>query len=185
MRIEPVDSNHNLYSICDCYSKDLVEQILATPWLDMPWEPQSGQESWPRRRIDLVNLPWRQQWEQETRRSWFQLSVTLQRPMLKYDSAFTYFWLDMPGFTCDLHTDGQLPGAIQLAWHGHIDLSTRFYHDQDCDQVRMHKDFCPNSGYIMVNRTGSMYESGLWHDMPVPVPKGEYRVSSYTLLHFL
>lgn len=185
MRIEPVDSNHNLYSICDCYSKDLVAKILATPWLDMPWKPQLGQETWTRRRIDMVDLPWQDQWGSETRQSWFRLSMSLKRPLLKYDVAYTCFWIDMPGFTCGLHTDGCLPGAIQLAWHGDVDLSTRFYIGQDREQVRLHQPFVANTGYVMVNRTGQFREPGLWHDMPVPVPNNQYRVSSYTVLHFL
>ena len=185
MRIEPVDHDVNLYTISDVYSDDLVAKIQATPWLEQSWQPQPNQESWSRRRIELMNLSWCKQWEQETRRSWFQLSMALKRPLLKYNIAYTCFWVDMPGFTCGLHTDGHLPGAIQLAWHGAVDSSTRFYIDEDRKQVRLHEPFVANSGYVMVNRTGQFREPGLWHDMPVPVPDNQYRVTSYTLLNFL
>lgn len=185
MRIDPVDHDPNLYTISDVYSADLVTKILATPWLEQPWRPQPNQESWPRRRIDLMDLPWCQQWEQETRRSWFRLSMALQRPLLQYSMAYTYFWVDMPGFTCGLHTDGHLAGAVQLAWHGSEELATRFYTGEDRANIRLHKPFVTNTGYVMVNRTGQMHETGLWHDMPVPVPENQYRVTSYTLLMFL
>jgi len=185
MRISAVDQTPNLFDIGDVYSPDLVEQIVATPWLDIPWQLQLNQETWARRRIDLTQMPWEKLWTEQTQKFWFRLSMALRRPLLKYNPAYTYFWVDMPGFTCGLHTDGTLPGAIQLAWHGRKNLSTQFYQDQHRTQTRFVSRFEPNNGYVMVNTTGSMNEPGLWHDMPVAVADNEFRVTSYTLLNFL
>jgi hypothetical protein len=184
MRINAVDANPNLFDVGDLYSQDLVDKIINTPWMDLPWKPQLNQESWPRRRIDLVDLPWASEWTTQTRKFWFKLSLTIRLPLRAYDPAHTYFWIDQPGFTCGLHTDGTLPGAMQMAWHGNPDLCTYFYQSQQ-KEFRFRSEFEPNNGYVMVNPRGTFREPGLWHDMPTAVPENQFRVTSYTLIYLL
>jgi hypothetical protein len=185
MHIKNVDAEPDLFEISNIYSPELVEKITATDWMDQPWTVQPNQESWLRRRIDLIDLPWADEWTQQTRKFWFQLSIALRQPLLRYEPDYTYFWIDLPGFTCDIHTDGTLPGAMQIAWHGQKDLSTRFYQDRERKQPRFVSQFEPNNGYVMINPDAVFTKTGSWHDMPVAVPDNEFRVTSYTLIKFL
>ena len=41
MQITAVDSEHNLFSVQDVFSSELVEQVLTTPWLDVAWRNTS------------------------------------------------------------------------------------------------------------------------------------------------
>jgi hypothetical protein len=185
MQITAVDANANLFDISNVYSPELVEKITTTDWMNQPWTVQPCQESWARQRIELTAVSWADEWIQQTHSYWPQLSAAMNRPLRPYSPGLTYFWVDLPGFTCDLHTDGTLPGAMQLAWHGSNTLSTCFYQHSDAKQIRFRSQFVPNSGYVMINPEGTMDTPGLWHDMPQPVPSDQFRVTSYTLLHLL
>ena len=184
MQLEPVDHNLNLFKAQHCYSQDVINQILTTAWLELPWSPQPGQEHWPRRRILLKDIVWRHQWLYESTLLMIQLGERLQRQMQPYCLEDSVFWVDMPGFTVDCHTDGMLPGAMQVAWHGHSSHGTVWRHDRG-GAVRWQPDFVCNHGYVMVKTTDEFHESGLWHEMSVPVAQNEFRVTSYTFLNFV
>jgi len=178
MQITAVDSEHNLFCVQDVFSSDLVGQVLATPWLDMPWERQSGQENWARRRIHNNAISWLTQWDQELGQSWTTIQQQLNIKLAPYSG--TAFWVDEPGFTCGLHTDGELPGSLHMPWIG---AGTSFYWYKDPETLRYQVPSLPNSGYIMINQADSTgFRKLIWHGMLTPVPQDTFRLTSYTWL---
>jgi len=178
MNITPVDSEHNLFRVDQLISNDLVQQVLNTPWLDMPWERQSGQENWARRRIHNNAISWLAQWDQELSQSWTTIQQQLNIKLAPYYG--TAFWVDEPGFTCGLHTDGELPGSLHMPWIG---TGTSFYWHKNSATLRYQVPPLPNSGYIMINQADSTgFRKLIWHGMLTPVPQDTFRLTSYTWL---
>jgi hypothetical protein len=175
MQITAVDSEHNLFCVQDVFSSHLVEQVLATPWLDMPWERQEGQENWARRRINNSAISWLVQWDQELGQCWTKIQQQLTIKLAPYSG--TAFWLDEPGFICGIHTDGELPGSLHMPWIG---TGTSFYWYKDPDAIRYQMPNTVNTGYIMLHPSNQAYQKLLWHAMLTPVPAGTIRISSYT-----
>jgi hypothetical protein len=58
MQVTPVDQDNNLFAITDVFPQPLVDQIISTDWMTLPWQRQEGQELWSRRRIDNAALSW-------------------------------------------------------------------------------------------------------------------------------
>ena len=182
MQITPVDEYNNLFEVKDIISPELVEKVLSTPWMELPWARQQGQEHWQRRRILNDNIPWADEWNDHINIMWHQVGAAIGRKLeISYGSTW---WLDEPGFTCGMHTDGELSGAMQLIWiSAHENLGTCFYHNKKGTPVRKQFLSKPNTGYIMLNfprPTGYIHLH--WHNMMTPVPPGSFRLSSYTLL---
>lgn len=180
MQIVPIDQDHNLFVAHDVFSQDLVNQITATDWLSLPWTRQQGQESWARRRVSTDGLLWHIQWEQECKLLWPKIAQAVGYNLAGYQG--TAWWLDEPGFTCGMHTDGEMPGAMQITWIGDAELGTTFYHYKNVNSLRHKFLAVANNAYIMINRpdvTG--YRKLQWHAMLTPV--GKYRVSSYNWIH--
>lgn len=180
MNIYPVDNENNLFRIQQVFDPDLVSQVLNTDWLNMPWQRQEGQESWARRRIDNTALPWIDQWHSHMRHAWPEIEQSVGVPIHGYTD--TAFWLDEPGFTCSMHTDGEMPGSLQLTWIG-SDAShgTAFYWFKDHNSLRYQVPMEPNAGYIMINKANDQgYRKLLWHAMLTPVPENSFRLTSYT-----
>ena len=48
MQITAVDNELNLFCVTHAVSDDLVEKISETDWVNLPWDRQPYQESWPR-----------------------------------------------------------------------------------------------------------------------------------------
>lgn len=183
MKITAVDQEPNLYLAEDIVPPALVDKILATPWLTLPWSRQQGQESWPRRKIDDSALPWFMEWEMFCHGLMHDIAQAVGCRLHDYDR--TAWWLDEPGFVCPLHTDGEMPGAMQLSWIGaRIDLGTTFYWYKDSASKRYQFPMRPNTGYIMINRANQNgYRNLLWHGMLEPVPRNTFRLTSYTWIH--
>lgn len=181
MRLIPVDDLHNLYWIQDLVSPALCDQILSTPWLDLEWHSLPLQASWPRRTIMDHELPWLPAWNDEIQQQWSTISHIIGTIELGYLMGATRWWVDLPGFTCDVHTDGELPGSIHIMWQGtDSGLGTQFYHFKSADSLRFHCPMIANQGYVMVNRPDhNGYRHLQWHGMTTPVPTGTIRVSSY------
>lgn len=182
MLITAVDHYCDLFVIQDVVPESLVKKILTTPWLDLPWQRQEGQESWTRRRIDNQSLPWIAEWDQWFEQHMPMIERSIGRKLRGYQG--TAWWLDEPGFTCAMHTDGEMPGAMQLTWMGnHPDLGTAFYHYKNPDTLRYQFPMQPNSGYIMINSLDSSGSRHLqWHAMLTPVPENSFRLCSYSWL---
>jgi len=181
MHLTPVDHNCNLFVASCVVSEQLQQKILNTPWLDLEFVQQPGQENWPRRLVLKHQLDWYQQWQYEFENLWPQLEQNLGVKLHPYSD--TAFWIDEPGFTCAIHTDGELPGSLHLSWIGERKLGTTFYHSKNSNDVRFRHDFLPNSGYAMINMADSTgYRFLQWHGMLEPVPENHYRLTSYTWL---
>lgn len=181
MQINAVDSENNLFRVLDVFPQELVDKVLATDWLQLPWTRQEGQESWSRRRIDLTSIPWISEWD--TYMSdivWPSLEANTGIKLQQY--AGTAFWLDEPGFTCSMHTDGELPASLHLTWVGSEPThGTAFYWYKDPATLRYQVPMEPNAGYIMINRPDSTgYRKLLWHAMLTPVPENSFRITSYS-----
>lgn len=185
MKITPVDQEPNLYFVEDAVPQSLVNVILSTPWLDLPWKPQEGQEQWHRRKIDDSALPWALQWDLACHVIWGQIASAVGYNLADYMG--TAWWLDEPGFECPLHTDGEMPGAMQLCWIGaRIDLGTTFYWYKDQASKRYQFPMTPNSGYVMINRPNQDGSRNLlWHGMLTPVPRNTFRLTSYSWIRTL
>ncbi len=181
MQITPVDDYQDLFVVSHAVSREMEQKILNTPWMDLDFHKQQGQENWPRRRIDDQQLPWLHQWQQEISDCWALLEQTLGVQLQPY--AGTAFWIDEPGFTCSIHTDGEMPGSLHLSWIGDSGLGTTFYHSKNSEHVRFRHEFASNSGYAMINIPNSTgYRHLQWHGMLEPVPKNSFRLTSYTWL---
>jgi hypothetical protein len=181
MQITAVDNENNLFRVEAVFTEDFVEEILSTDWLNLPWTRQEGQEHWPRRRINNSALSWIAEWDRTCAEFWTAIGAATGTAIGHYQG--TAFWLDEPGFTCSIHTDGELPGSMQLNWIGAQNLGTSFYWYKDPNSLRFQTPFVPNSGYIMINQPNSNgYRSLIWHAMLEPVPENTFRVTSYSWL---
>jgi len=178
MQITAVDDQHNLFFVEDVFPPDIVTKILNTTWIDMPWRSQEGQENWPRRRIDNNALSWMPEYEAHLESIWSDLAQGLGRPIQPYQG--TAWWLDQPGFTCALHTDGEMSGSMQLTWFGENNTGTTFYHYKDPAAVRYQFPMKLNSGYVMINTADTTgYRRLQWHGMLTPVHPYALRLTSY------
>ena len=187
MQVTPVDSYNNLFHIVDVFPQHIVDAVLATDWLNLPWQRQEGQESWARRKIDNLALPWITQWDNYFSKIIPQIEHELGKKLHAYQSiegTGTAWWVDEPGFTCPIHTDGEMPGAMQLTWIGADSrLGTTFYHYKNPTTIRYKFPMQPNAGYIMINSLTSEGARHLqWHGMLHPVPLNSFRLCSYSWL---
>lgn len=176
MQITAVDSENNLFRVESVFSDELVQKVLTTDWLNLEWDRQEGQENWARRRIRESAIPWIDQWHTHLSKIWHQIGQHIGIETEQYQG--TAFWIDEPGFTCAMHTDGELPGSMHLTWIG---PGTTFYWYKDPNTVRYQVPAEPNSGYIMVNRAdNSGYRKLLWHAMLTPVQSDTFRLTTYS-----
>jgi hypothetical protein len=175
MNIRSIDSFNNLFSVTNAVPDELVKQIINTDWMSLEYTKQEMQETWPRRRVKNSAISWIGQWEDHFCSVWEQIINSIQHSSsIKYAGYIdTAFWIDEPGFDCAMHTDGQMPGAMQLYWIGDADQGTTFYHSNKVKDLRHQFEFVPNSGYIAVR-------DPQWHAMLTPVRPGQFRLSSYS-----
>lgn len=181
MQITAVDSDNNLFCVEQAMPNQLVQKVLSTPWLDLPWQRQEGQALWPRRRVNDAAIPWLDEWNQVCSTSiWPAIEAATRTKIAHYQG--TAFWIDEPGFTCSMHTDGEMPGSMQLNWIGTGDLGTAFYWYKNPASLRYQTTFEPNTGYIMINKADDTgYRPLMWHAMLNPVPANSFRLTSYSV----
>jgi hypothetical protein len=183
MIVTAVDKNFNLFRVENFMPAPLVEKILQTDWRSLEHDQENFQSKWRRRRIKSSAISWFWEWQTLLETSWKQMIKhmgTCSWPYRTYPSST--FWLDEPGFVCPTHTDGELPGAVQIYWIGDPDQGTTFYHNKDSKSTRHQFEFLPNSGYAMVNLSDSQgYRQLQWHGMLNTVKSDTYRVSSYII----
>jgi len=184
MQITPVDQDNNLFEIVDLVPQSLVDQITQTPWLSLHYKLEEGNRNL-RRRVWNEQLPWINEWHDCIVQAWDTIEKQSScEHLICINSDSTAFWIDMPTYTCPVHTDGELPGAIQMYWVGsNLDIGTTWYHYKDSTTIRHSFEFKPNTGYIMINQLETNgYRKLQWHGMLTPVPDNSYRVSSYSWL---
>ena len=186
MQITPVDQDNNLFAVTDLMPQSLVDKITQTPWLRLTYNIEPSNRDL-RRRVHNSQLSWIDEWHKCIDRVWDNIVSQTGCNHLDYfnlDGSATGFWIDMPTYTCPMHTDGELPGAIQMYWIGPSeDLGTTWYHYNDQHTTRHSFKFKPNTGYIMINQPDATgYRKLQWHGMLTPVPDNSFRVSSYSWL---
>jgi len=179
MQITAVDADQNLFRIEHVFPQHLAHRVLSMPWTELAWDRQTGQETWPRRRIRESELPWINEWHDHMIGCvWPSIIEQTGRCLDHYRG--TAFWVDEPGFTCDMHTDGELPGSLHLIWAG---SGTTFYWYNSSDTVRFQTPATANSGYLMFNQADEFqYRRLLWHAMLTPVPENSLRLTTYTAI---
>lgn len=176
MQITAVDSENNLFRAENVFPDDLVQKVLTTPWLDLEWDRQEGQELWARRRIRETAIPWVNEWHTHLSKSWQEAGNQIGIEADQYQG--TAFWIDEPGFTCAMHTDGELSGGLHLTWQG---TGTTFYWYRDPAAIRYQVPEKPNCGYLMINKSDETgYRKLLWHAMLTPVPANTFRLTTYS-----
>ena len=186
MQITPVDQDNNLFAVTDLMPQSLVDKITQTPWLSLTYNIEPSNRDL-RRRVHNSQLSWIDEWHECINQAWDSIVAQTGCDHLEYfnlDSSATGFWIDMPSYTCPMHTDGELPGAIQMYWIGPSkDLGTTWYHYKDPNTIRHSFKFKTNTGYIMINQQNpNGYRKLQWHGMLTPVPDNSFRVSSYSWL---
>lgn len=181
MQITPVDQDNNLFAVSEMIPQSLVDRILQTPWLNLQFSLEEGNRNL-RRRIDNNELPWISEWHDCVSDLWHTVQQSTGCKHYKY--LDTGFWVDMPTYTCPLHTDGELPGSMQMYWVGSTtDIGTTWYHYKDPEKIRHRFEFIVNTGYIMINQPeANGYRKLQWHGMLTPVPENSFRVTSYSWL---
>jgi hypothetical protein len=176
MQITAVDNEHNLFRIADVFPQHIVDLVANQDWLELDWARQEGQEHWLRRRINSTTIPWISQWDSHLQSIWPDIQDQLGIEIKGYSG--TAFWIDEPGFRCDLHTDGEMPGTLHLTWRG---TGTAFYWYKNSQTLRYQVPSAVNAGYIMINQPDSVpYRRLLWHAMLDTVPENTYRLTTYT-----
>ena len=161
----------------------LAQQLQQHNWLQMPWARGQKQEKWPRRSLltDGVDLL-----AQVQQHIWQLIPKIETCCAIEFDSKYpaTQWWIDEPGFDVGIHTDGELPGAMQLFWCAPgPEWGTVFYNNKHETDVLYQFPFVPNTGYIMLNAVNPDGSQPLqWHGMLNTVPENTYRVTSYTNL---
>jgi hypothetical protein len=182
MQITPVTGR--LFQVTDLLPQELVDRLLSKDWLSAPWQKQEMQSHWLRRAITTDADPVLIEASNHITSLQPQIAelcnIKFNYPIIKED---TVWWLDEPKFTVGMHTDGELPSAMQVYWSCPTDkLGTAFteFGNRKCNPYKKFVS-APNTGYIMLNcpnPDGS--QPLLWHSMLCPVPPGTFRVSSYT-----
>lgn len=177
MKLTSLDEESRLWLVEDLLPADQVDEIVATDWNAVATGPSGGQESWSRRQI-AWNNPIALRYSEYINACLPEINRALGT---EFKRAGGHFWIDLPGFTCALHTDGHLANAMQLYWvvPGN-DWGTGFYRHKRQDSLFYQFASVPNSGYIMLNHLEPDGSQPLqWHAMLNPVPMGHIRVSSY------
>lgn len=168
-----------LWAVTDLLPPDQAAEILATDWLNLSWVRGTKQESWPRRHIAWT--------DPVAQRLGEYITQTLPEINSAVGTCFSrasgVFWVDEPGFTVAMHTDGHLPNSLQLYWNmpdNSTQYGTGFYHSKNADSLLYQFDSSPNTGYIMLNHADEDGSQPLqWHGMFNPVPLATVRVTSY------
>ena len=176
-KFAPVDDRGRIWQVEDLLPPDQLQELLTADWQNLAWSPGGGQESWLRRQVN-----WNDPHAQKLGRY-----ITVQLPIINsalrtdFKQCSGHFWIDQPGFTVGLHTDGHVPNAMQLYWTvSGPEYGTGFYRYKNKNSLLYQFKSISNTGYIMLNQLdqdGS--QPLLWHAMLNPVPEGTIRVSSY------
>jgi hypothetical protein len=166
-----------LWQVSDLLPPAQAAEIVTTDWRTVTTGPSGGQETWSRQQV-LWSDPVAQRYSGYINASLPAINLALGT---EFKRSAGHFWIDQPGFTVGMHTDGHVPTAMQLYWTvPGPDWGTGFYHYKNTNSLRYQFESRPNSGYIMLNHLDPDGSQPLqWHAMFNPVPTGTVRVSSY------
>ncbi len=181
MKVHNIMPSGHLYHVTDVFPQNLIELIYSIPWYDLEYQRLvigSGKRR-------LISNHYKQLVEIH---DYAQANIVPSVEELcgvKFTETHHFnisWWLDEPGFRPKIHTDGELPSAMQLYWlpQHRTDLGTAFYQKNDKKHVIHEFASQPNSGYLMFNShcvDGKKID--LWHDMVKGVPANTLRLCSY------
>jgi hypothetical protein len=176
-KFTPVEPTNRLWQVTDLVTPEQAAEIAATNWSGLAVGLSGGQESWSRRQVN---------WDDPTAQR-YSAYINSTLPDINsalgtdYKTAGGHFWIDLPGFTVGLHTDGHVPNSMHLYWTvPNSSYGTGFYSYKNPAHLLYQFLSKPNSGYIMLNHLNEDGSQPLfWHAMMNPVPEGHVRVSSY------
>jgi hypothetical protein len=173
MTITPVDKQYNLFLIEDIYPQDLIDQISQVDYMKYDWELQEGQLDWPRRKLLPHHDSILFELDKHLNTVRFDIADSMNGHFPEYD-CWSSFWLDYPPYTCKMHTDGDLPTAMQiyLLDSAEPEHGTVFYNPDET--IRYIFPYKVNTGYLMINGPDQ------YHGVPTVLPEGQLRLSSYT-----
>ena len=173
----PIESSRRIWQVNDLLPPEQVQEILATDWMSLPWANSPQQQEWLRREVRW-DCPEAQRLSQYFNS---QLDAINQAVGTNFTQPSGQFWIDLPGFTCAMHTDGHLANSLQMYWIvPGPDYGTGFYHYKNKDSLLYQFASVCNTGYMMLNHLNEDGSQPLqWHGMFNPVPEGSIRVSTY------
>jgi hypothetical protein len=182
MNISPVMPGY-LYRVDQVFPAELSESIAAIDWsarsynrLEIGWGL--------RRQIDYHDETdhWITDYCRRELVAAIEQACSVKFTGSPEQQSFQY-WVDEPGFRPAVHTDGDLPSAVQIYLQpaDQLDLGTAFYHTSQADSEIYQFASQPNSGYIMLNQP-EQNRPALWHDMTQAVPQGVLRLCLYVTL---
>ena len=172
-----IDPDRRVWAVEDLLEPEQVQDLLSLDWLNLPWVRGGGQETWVRRSIDWQDPDV----QRVSRYITDRLPVINQGLGTEFTACGGQFWLDEPGFTVAMHTDGELRNTMQIYWvNASDDYGTGFYYHKNRSHLMHQFASKTNTGYIMLNNVNADGSQPLlWHGMFNPVPAGHYRLSSY------
>lgn len=172
------DGTGRIYQINNLLTDAEVADVMSTDWLALPWRRGEMQEKWKRRRLTGDRAAVLSGYVNN------KLALINQLANKDFKSIDTYWWIDEPGFTVPMHTDGHLSYTMQLYWEvPGEEYGTVFYYYNNVNQVRFRALSVPNHGYLMDNHCENNYQLLHWHAMLNTVPDGKIRVSSYSIFN--
>ena len=186
MLIQSVNSNNQLYAMSDIFPEDILSDIMSFDWDQTSYQRLEIGDS-KRRSFDESQLPFEHKVHNYV--------INTVRPQIEkvcgvkfVDNKFwsVNWWLDEPGFRPRMHTDGDLPSALQVYFlpGDNTSLGTTFFNTNSYDDVMHRFPSVPNTGYLMFNAHHSTEDNRilLWHDMERAVPDSVKRVCLYVTL---
>ena len=173
-----IDTGH-LYLASNIFPQQLIDQVATIDWNLAAYDRIAIGGTFKRRRLiydpardsEFDNYVWKVLVPQIEQECSVVFTDTQQH---SFD-----WWIDEPGFRPLMHTDGDLPSALQIYWQpiDRLDLGTAFYSTADIKNLTHYFSNVPNTGYLMFNSHDPRPE--LWHDMQNEVPEGVLRLSLY------
>lgn len=173
MQVAPLDQAKRLWAASDLLPTDLVAEIQAFDWSTAEHEPGNLRD---RRQIRIIGAV------ERFEKAMLELLPSInQRLGTGFRVMFGQWWLDLPNFSCDMHTDGHLPNAMQIYWLAPgPEYGTGFYNFKNRNSLKHQFLSVPNTGYIMLNHLEPDGSQPLqWHGMFNPLKADTIRLSSY------
>lgn len=171
------DGTGRIYQVNNLLTAEEVSDVMSTDWLALPWKRGELQERWPRRWLtECLHVSRITQYIND------KLDLINRLTCKNFYNINTHWWIDEPGFTVAIHTDGHLPYTMQLYWDVPSDnFGTVFYYYKNVRSIRYKVLSETNHGYLMDNHSDNNYQLLHWHAMLNKVPEGKIRVSSYSI----
>jgi hypothetical protein len=178
MKITPVLDTGHLWAVSDIFPSELVDLVHNIDWNLVDYD-----------RISIGDHKRRQLHYNDQRDGWLDHYVwNTMVPQIEHRCGVKFtdpsqhsfaWWLDEPGFKPLMHTDGDLPTALQIYWQptDHPELGTAFYSTSNTKDLTHYFPSVPNTGYLMFNSHNP--RPLMWHDMQQAVPADVLRLSLY------